>query len=349
MEIKNLVFRADSGDTVGWGHTIRCFALAKKFQEKNFKISFIVKKYPNHISNFLEKQGFDIFYLNNKQYYWKSDAKQTQKIIQKIGDVDFLIVDNYRLKIKWEKFLKPHVKKLIVIDDMTLRNHECDLLLDQNYYENIEKLYSKLIPKECRLLIGPKFALIRDEFYQKRKKRKKRDGEINRILVSFGGSNYIDDIIKTMNGIKGLKNNKIKVDLLIPNLNKDDMKIQKLFSKFVNITIHHKNFNMSELMNQADLSIGAGGSSTWERCCLGLPSIVSIFAKNQLQLTEEMAKYGFVINLGMSKKISSQDYTDAIKNLNKFILFQMSKNGLKLVDGKGTLRVAKEMLNLLEQ
>ena len=347
MKIKNLLFRADSGDTVGWGHTMRCFSLAKKFQEKNFKISFIVRKYPNNLSNFLEKEGFDIFYLNDKQYYWKSDAKQTQKIIQEIGDIDFLIMDNYKLNIKWEKFLKPHVKKLIVIDDMTLRNHECDLLLDQNYYENTKKLYSKLIPKECRLLMGPKFALIRDEFYQKRQKLKKRNGEINRILVSFGGSNPIDDIIKTINGIKGLKNNKIKVDLLIPNSNKYDMKIQKLFSKFVNITIHHKNFNMSELMNQSDLSIGAGGSSTWERCCLGLPSIVSIFAKNQVQLTEEMAKNGFVINLGMSKKISSQHYTDAIKNLNKSSLYQMSKFGLKLVDGKGTTRVKNEILNLL--
>lgn len=346
MKTKNLVFRTDSGNGIGWGHTMRCFALAQKFKEKNHHVSFIVRKHPNNISDLLKEQDFDIFYLKEKNYYWKNDALQTKKIIERIGNVDWLIVDNYRLDIRWEKFLKSYVKKLMIIDDMTLRIHECDLLLDQNYYKN-SKIYNKFIPKKCKLLIGPKFALLRKDFYQKRKKLKARNGQINKILVSLGGTDNTNETIKIMNGINELNNKKINVDLLMTNSNKKHTKFQKTFSKFSNITIHHKNFNMAELMKQADLSIGAGGSSTWERCCLGLPSIVSITAKNQIQLTKEMEKKGCIINLGMSKKILSKNYTDTINNLNKSALSQMSKNGLKLVDGKGTSRVTKEMLNLL--
>lgn len=349
MKIKNLVFRADSGNGIGWGHTMRCFALAQKFKEKNASISFIVRKHPNNISHFLEEQGFNVFYLKNKNYYWKEDAIQTKKIIESIGNVDWLVVDNYTLDIKWEKFLKPYIKKLMVIDDMTLRKHECDLLLDQNYYENIKKLYFEFIPKKCSLLIGPKFALIRNEFYEIRNNLKLRDGLINRILISFGGSDCTNETIKVIKAIKELDNHKINVDLLLTASNKNSKKIQKILSKFSNITVHYQNFNVSKLMKNADLSIGAGGSSTWERCCLGLPSIVTVSAKNQLQLTNEITKKGCIINLGITKKTSSKDYLNAIRNLNKSVLSRMSKNGLKLVDGKGTIRIVKEMLNLLEK
>jgi len=349
MKVKNLVFRADSGMRIGWGHIMRCFSLGQIFKEKNVQVSFITKKLPNNISYFLEKNGFNIFYLNKKKYCWKEDAIQTKKIIEDFGNIDWLVVDNYGLDIKWEKILKPYVKKLMAIDDMTLRVHECDLLLDQNYYENTKKLYFGFVPKECKILIGPKFALIRNEFHLMRKKLKARDGKINRILVSFGGSDHINEILKVINAIKKLDYNEINIDLVVTNSNKNLLKIKKFFSTSPNIIIHHQNFNMAELMKNADLAIGAGGSSTWERCCMGLPSIVSVFAKNQLQLTKEMRKKGCIVNLGISKKISSKDYTNAIKHLNKSTLSKMSKNGLKLVDGKGTSRVAKEMLNLLEE
>ena len=344
MKIKHIVFRADSSSKIGWGHILRCSALAQRFKEKNYKVSFIVRPHLNNISHILNKNGFNIFYLKDKKYCWKEDAIQTKNIIKNIGQIDWLIMDNYGLDAKWENVVRPFVKKLMVIDDMTLRTHECDLLLDQNYYKNTNKLYSKFIPKESKILLGPKFALIRNNFYEKRKKLKLRSGEINRILISFGGSDNIHEILKVMNAITEL-DKKIEVDLLLPNLNQNYTEIQKLLSKFTNITIHYQNLDIVKLMINADLSIGAGGSSNWERCCLGLPSVVSIFAKNQLQLTTELAEKGCIVNLGMSKKLSSKNYVNTIKNLDKFSLNKMSKNGLKLVDGKGTIRVVKEMLN----
>ena len=345
MKIKNIVFRVDSGKGVGWGHIIRCSALAQRFKEKKYNISFIVRPHLNNISHILTKNGFNVFYLKNKKYYWKEDAIQTKNIIKNIDNIDWLVMDNYGLDVRWEKFVRSNVKKLMVIDDMTLRTHECDLLLDQNYYKNPNKLYSKFISKKSKILIGPKFALIRNNFYEKRKKLKLRNGKINRILISFGGSDNTYEILKVVNAITELDNKKINVDLLLPNPNKNYLKIQKLLSNFKNITMHYQNLDVAGLMINADLAVGAGGSSNWERCCLGLPSIVSISGKNQLQLTKELEEKGCIVNLGMSKKISSKNYTDIIKNLDKFTLNKMSKNGLKLVDGKGTLRVVKEMLN----
>ena len=344
MKIKNLVFRVDSGEGIGWGHTMRCFSLAQIFKEKNMQISFITRKIPNNISYFLKENGINVYYLNGEKYSWKNDAIQTKKIIENFDEVDWLIVDNYKLDFKWEKFLKPFVKKLMVIDDMTLRTHDCSLLLDQNYYEKPKNMYKNFVPKKCKMLIGPKFALLRSEFYQERKKLKEKNRQMKRIFISFGGSES-SEIMKIIDVVKELDHSKINVDLLLTESSKY-LKIKNLFSKFTNITIHHQNFSVVKLMKNADLAIGAGGSSTWERCCLGLPSIVTVSAKNQLQLTKEIEKKGCIINLGISKKITSDDYLNIINNLNKSKLLQMSKNALKLVDGKGTLRVTKEMLNL---
>ena len=148
-----------------------------------------------------------MYYLPNKDLEWKNDAVKTIKIINNLDSVDWLIVDNYGLDKKWEVILRPHVKKIMVIDDMTKREHDCDLILDQNLYENMKECYEGLIPRDCKKLIGPKFALLRKEFYQIRKNLKKPNGKIKRILVSFGSDDHTNETMKVLEAINQLNNN----------------------------------------------------------------------------------------------------------------------------------------------
>ena len=343
MLYKNMVIRVDSGKEIGWGHMMRCFSLAEAFTCKNVKVSFISRKLSGSLCKFIEEKGYDIHYLPNRDLKWKNDAEKTIKIVDNLDSVDWLVVDNYGLDKKWEITLRPHVKRIMVIDDMTKREHDCDLILDQNLYENIKKCYDGLIPRNCKKLIGPKFALLRKEFQQIRKNLRKRDGKIKRILVSFGSNDPTNETMKVLDAINHLDNKQIKVDVVLGISGKTYKSMKKLCSKTSNVTCHYQSMNIAQLMKKSDLSIGAGGSTTWERCCLGLPSIVSISAKNQKKLTEAVAKNGCSINLGWAKELFSKDYVKAIKSLDNMHISQMSKKCVQLVDGRGTYRVVEEM------
>jgi UDP-2,4-diacetamido-2,4,6-trideoxy-beta-L-altropyranose hydrolase len=346
MKFKNIVFRVDSGNGIGWGHMMRCFSLAEAFSSKNVKISFISRKLSGSLCKFIEENGYDVHYLPNKDLEWKNDAEKTIKIINNLDPVDWLVVDNYELNDTWETILKPYTKKIMVIDDMTKRKHNCDLILDQNFYENMKKCYDGLIPVNCKKLIGPKFALLRKDFLRIRKNLRKRDGKIKRILVSFGSSDPTNEITKVIEAINKLDNKQIKIDLVLGIPNKTSKNIDKFFSKKLNITCHYQSTKIAQLMEKADLSIGSGGSTTWERCCLGLPSIVSISADNQKKLTEAVAKNGCSINLGFVNKLSSRDYQKAITNIDSLTLIRMSQKCIKLVDGNGIYRVVDELLSI---
>lgn len=343
MSYKNLIIRTDSGKEIGWGHMMRCFSLAESLPRKKVKVSFISRKLTGSLCNFIEKKGYSVHYLPNRHFEWQTDADKTIRILNKLGEVDWLVVDNYELDKKWETALKPYVKRIMVIDDMTKRTHNCDLILDQNLYENMKKCYAGLIPQNCKKLLGPKFALLRKEFRQIRKSLKKRDGRIKRILVSFGSNDPTNETVKVIDAISQFDNKKIEVDVVLGIPNRPYRKVKELCSKISNITCHYQSQNMALLMKRADLSIGAGGSMTWERCCVGLPSIVSISAENQRKLTEAVAKKGCIINMGWAKELSSKDYLKAIKSLDKVSLTRMSQKCFQLVDGNGVHRVAKGM------
>mgnify|MGYP006085944141 CR=1 FL=1 len=346
MKCKNIVFRVDSGNGIGWGHMMRCFSLAEAFSSKNAKISFISRKLSGSLCKFIEENGYDVHYLPNKDLEWKNDAKKTIKIINNLDPVDWLVVDNYELNHTWETILKPYTKKIMVIDDMTKRKHNCDLILDQNFYENMKKCYDGLIPHNCKKLIGPKFALLRKDFLRIRKNLRKRDGKIKRILVSFGSSDPTNEIMKALDAINQLDNKQIKVDIVLGISDKTPNNMKKLFSNKSNINYHYQSTKIAHLMNTADLSIGSGGSTTWERCCLGLPSIVSISATNQKKLTEAVTKNGCSINLGLVDKLSAKDYQKAISSIDSLMLIRMSQKCIQLVDGNGIYRVSDELLSM---
>ncbi len=346
MKIKNIVFRVDSGNGIGWGHMMRCFSLAEAFRPKNAKISFISRNLSGSLCKFIEKNGYNVHYLPNKDLEWTNDAEKTIKIIDNLDPVDWLIIDNYELNDKWETILKSHVKKIMVIDDMTKREHNCDLILDQNLYENMKKCYDGLIPRNCKKLIGPKFALLRKEFRQIRKNLRIRDGEIKRILISFGSSDPSNETMKVLDAINQLDNKQIKMDFVLGISGNTSKSMKKLCSKTSNITCHYQSTNIAQLMKKADLSIGAGGSTTWERCCLGLPAIVSISSDNQKKLTEAVAKNGCSINLGLVNKLSSKDYQKAINNIDSLSLTRMSQKCIQLVDGNGVYRVVDVLLSM---
>ena len=348
MRQKNIFIRVDSGLDVGLGHIMRCFALAEAIKTRKFNVYFISKKIRGNIIKSIENDGYKVFYLNSQilkssKPDWKMDALETTKIIQRFkNEKNLLLVDNYELSKMWEMSLKSVVDKIIIIDDFSNRSHSCNLFIDQNLHTG-KRERNKKNSKNCKKLLGPKYALLRKEFVENRKTVKSRSGKINRILISFGGSDEKNQTLIALKAIKKLDGEKINVDVIVGEPNKNKTKIKKMCSNMENSTYHQQPKNVAKIMKKADLAIGAGGIITWERCCLGLPSIVSIVSKNQEDMVNAVSRKGCLINLGKAERLTSEDYLNAIKNLNSRKLIHMQKKCMKLVDGKGAERVAKQI------
>ncbi|MED1420447.1 UDP-2,4-diacetamido-2,4,6-trideoxy-beta-L-altropyranose hydrolase [Bacillus smithii] len=333
----NILFRVDSSIEIGTGHVMRCLTLANMLKDAGCTVAFMMRACSGDLRDYVEKQGFSVFPIfHGNHFSQKVDAQLTIEIIQQLNqDIDWCIVDHYRLNEQWEKQIKKYVRKIMVIDDLADRLHHCDILLDQNYYANKEQRYSRLVPKNCRLFLGPKYLILRPEFYEAKKSVKTRDGRVERILVFFGGSDPTNETVKVLQALRDLDFSHIKVDVVVGNANPRRFQIQEICRE-MNMNYHCQIDYISELMVQADLSLGAGGVAMWERCFLGLPSVVTMVAENQRKTTEDAAKFGAIWNLGWYGDVKVSDYADI---LNRAIsspdeLTYMSEKALELVNNK---------------
>jgi len=323
-----IVFRVDASNTMGTGHVMRCRTLAAELKKHGAHIQFITRAHPGHLGDMLKRDGFAVTLLpptadiENKEdddYAawlgddWTSDAEQT-KISIEATLVDWLIVDHYAIDARWEQILRPFCRKLMVIDDLADRPHDCDLLLDQNFYHDEKQRYKGLIPAHCLTLLGPTYVLLRPEFAEAKQQFKGRDGTIKRILVFFGGSDPSNETGKVLAALQQLKRSQITVDVVVGSTNTNRIAIQKLCEELPSATYRCNVTNMAELILNADLGIGAGGSAMWERCYLGLPTITVVFAANQVRTTEDVADRGAIEYLGWSDSLTSRDYAHAISN-----------------------------------
>lgn len=193
--------------------------------------------------------------------------------------INWVVVDHYDLDVQWERSIRSFAYHLFVIDDLADRMHDCDLLLDQNYYLDLEIRYNDLVPHSCRKLLGPSFILLRDEFINQKRALRKRDGFIKHILVFFGSSDPTNQTKRVLDALVLLQLNEIEIDVVVGMSNPHRNSIKEHCDQSLGLNFYCQVSNMAELISKADLAIGAGGGAMWERCYLGLPTITVVFAK----------------------------------------------------------------------
>ncbi len=330
--------RVDSSMKIGSGHVMRCLTLARQLKSSGAEVFFICCELPGNMIDLIEKEGYVVvafpFIEMVKRDLWKNDFKHTEMILSGVKKkVDWLIVDHYELDVRWEARLRANTKKIMVIDDLANRKHDCDLLLDHNFYYELENRYQSLVPSYCKQLLGPRYALLRSEFYEARKKLWERDGKVRRILIFFGGSDPTNETVKALGAIKLIERVDITIDVVVGIANPNKEYIQHLCDDMPNAIFYCQVDNMAQLMANADLAIGAGGTTTWERCFLGLPTITVVVADNQIKTTKALANIGVILNLGLSDYISEKELSFAINRLitDDNILKKMSKNCMKFI------------------
>ena len=356
------MFRVDASIQIGMGHVMRCLSLADRLKRQGHQCIFLCRSHSGHLNNLISSKGYrvaftelDDVYENsecpldwNAHAHWlgvdiQIDAQQTLLAI-KHEHPNWLIIDHYAIDSFWEKIVSPHVGKIMVIDDLVDRKHYCDLLLDQTFDRKASE-YSAMVPKYCKILTGSKYSLLRDEFAERRAESLlRRDNvQIKNVFVCMGGTdkdNYTSLILKELKNCHFEEGTIINVVLGANAPWLFDVK-NIVMNMPWETRLEVNTESVSDLMVQADLAIGAPGSMTWERCALGLPSILIVTAENQKFIAKNLELVGAI------KVLDCLEHLPKLIKSAPYWLTQVSKKCKSITDGRGIDNLLIEMENLL--
>ncbi len=327
-----IVFRADAGLAIGSGHVMRSLALARAFSSHGWQVGFAATKETFESVASLDASNFDRVILDTPV------EEEPSAIKAKWPFIDILVVDHYGRDAVFERACRAFAKRLVVVDDLADRQHDCDLLIDSN--ASSEAAYGSLVPEGCDVLVGPAYAPLHSEFRRLRaatlKARESRPA--TRALVCFGQMDAHNATEMTLDALKKMDFHgptDVAIGRAAPHL----ARLRERAGEFVKLHIDAS--NMPELMAAADFAIGAGGTTTWERCCLGLPGLVVELADNQRGVIKMIEQKKASISLGSIEDLGPEKIGTAFRELlaDWQNLLRMSKASAMLVDGRGSDRI----------
>lgn len=360
-----VAFRADASLAIGSGHVMRCLTLADSLKAQGAECFFICREHSGNLINHIETRGYKVYVLcctneppvdsgglAHSEWLCSTQERDAHDCISFLESrtVDWLVVDHYALDSSWERLLKVYCKKLMVIDDLADRGHVCDLLVDQNLGRTPSD-YDGLVPTKCKIFAGAQYSLLRPEFEALRNYSLQRRGisSPKKILITMGG---VDQFNVTGQVLKALKQCSFPSDTSITVVMGatapwiDQVKMLALEMPWVTEVLVGIS-DMAQKMADSDLAIGAAGSTSWERCCLGLPTLMVVLADNQISIANELSKFGAAFILSSPDEpdfvTSLKMHTSAL--LNDGLAFRaMQLSASAITSGGGCSIISKYML-----
>ncbi|MBR9814891.1 UDP-2,4-diacetamido-2,4,6-trideoxy-beta-L-altropyranose hydrolase [bacterium] len=354
----NFVFRTDASREIGTGHVMRCLALAHALRKQGAGCHFVTRELPGSLAGRIEGEGFAVTRLPAPQgevpegppahahwagVEWAQDAEETRAVLDGVAP-DWLVVDHYAFDARWQREARPTGTRLMVIDDLADRPHEADLLLDQNLGRTATD-YDGLVPESCPRMIGPRYALLRPEFAAARAEAlAARAGRgLKRMLISMGG---VDGADATSAVLTALRGSPLPGDLritVIMGSNAPALERVKVLAQDMHrpTEVAVDVSDMAAHMAAADLAIGAAGATTWERCCLGLPSIIVKIADNQAEIAQSLVAGGAALYAGplQAPNFAANLQEAVVVAGNPARLANLSTTAAAISDGDGVGRV----------
>lgn len=336
--MKRVVFRAEASPSIGGGHVFRCLSLARQMTLNGWDCTFLATA---ETFRFLHPSVFD--------------GMGTERL--RPGDFgghlslstkpDVVVFDLYSELTETEREWSAHGAGVVVIDDLRNQFHHADILLNQND-PSCAPRYAGFVTPECRLLCGPRYALLRSDFARLRplaEERWRMPRTPSRIFISFGLTDPTGMCLLALKALERV-DTKLHVDIVVGSGTPHLVELKSVVANSkLSISLHIDTQDVARLMLEADFAIAAGGGSSWERCTLALPTIVIPVADNQLISCETLESAGAAINIGLVTKGISTRLESLVDTLTRdgIVRSQMGLAAMKLCDGKGAQRVAAEI------
>lgn len=361
-----LVFRTDASLDIGTGHVMRCLTLAEAVRQGGATCHFICRALSGNLIARIRDLGFAVTTLPLDEPgrpgpqedrplpahaawlggSWRADARHTLDALQSLQP-DWLIVDHYALDRGWEGKVRPSCKHLMVIDDLADRPHECDLLLDQTLGRGADD-YTGLVPARCAVLAGSRYALLRPEFAALREHslHRRESGKVGALLIAMGGVDQLNATGRVLHALQRCefpRNGRLTV-----LMGAQAPWLAEVWTQAAGLPwpceVKVDATNVAELISQCDLAIGAAGGSSWERCVLGVPTLLVVTARNQQGVACALERAGAVRLLGDVESIDTA-LPAALTDIGTGMLAGMSRSAAAVCDGRGTGRVAGILRN----
>jgi UDP-2,4-diacetamido-2,4,6-trideoxy-beta-L-altropyranose hydrolase len=339
----SIAFLCDASSRIGGGHVMRCLTLAEELAGGPATVRFAVNQDAPHVVPSLERAGFS--------FTTGRTLMEAAQIAGRQGRFNAVICDSHEIDAKIERSLRKMAAKVVAIDDLANRPHECDLLIDATYGRSAED-YRDLVPSGAVILAGTRHALLRPEFAALRDEslaRRATGGAVERILVSLG----LTDIGgMTARVVAALVETELKaqIDVVIGPAAQSRTAVEALATRDSRVELHIDPPNMTRIMANADIAIGAGGTSSWERCCLGLPTVLVVLADNQRVIADNLGEVGAVRPIHPLPDSGLDEMMTSVISLADDVIIRrrMTKIAAGIVDGRGAERVALHIAELAE-
>jgi len=335
------VFRCDAGPRIGIGHVARCRALADELRPRGWRCAFAVSAETVATMPSLKTSGYPIVVLPPD--FPAAGEPAHLSAAQPEGCV-LLIVDHYGRGVQFERACRSWAKHILVIDDLADRKHDCDWLLDPTLGREPDD-YRPLVPGGATLLLGPDYALLRPAFAQVRPEalaRRRADPGLRRVLVSFGGTDPHDATGACLDALVRLRPS-FALDVVLGAAAPHLEAVRKRIGQMPNTALHVETAQMYELMSRADCALGGAGATSWERCCVGLPTIVSILADNQRSIAKALAEAGAIRLVGDWRTAAAGQMVESLASLTIDDLAGLSTRAAVICDGSGIFRTANAL------
>lgn len=352
-----VALRVDATSHIGAGHLFRSLTLVDKLVATNFcapaDIVFLSHQLGSSFKNLINARGYEITEIELVEWDEPADAEFCSNYLKQRDFFDLVIVDHYELTAVWEKAIAKLCHTMVVIDDLANRAHSCDILLDQTMGRQ-KADYKSLTPDYTQLLLGTDYVLLREQFSQFHEKaslKRARTKHIEQLLISVGATDHLElstQFIEWLNEYFVTQQlTPIATTVVISSAASSINKLKGMRAKFPWLTLVVDATNMAELIYQADIAIGACGTSSWERCVLGLPTLSLITAENQRLVNSSLEIAGAILDLGHAATLTKHHF---LKLFNKLLtdidLYQrISKAALNVCNQAG----AQDVVTLIKQ
>lgn len=362
-----VAFRVDASHQIGTGHTVRCLTLADQLRSRGAVCHFLQRRHAGHMIDVIRDRGFEVHALSEPVQFesrspavnyraWlgveeKEDAQETGHTLSAIG-ADQVVVDHYGIGAMWHSDIRRLVRSIVVIDDLANRFLDCDVLLNQNFADDLHNRYNTLVPEHCIKLLGPNFALINPVYGMARRFTEPRRGSVARVMISFGGSDSQDLTGLTLRTLSRPEFVNLAIDVVLGQNYSHTETLKAMAAKRGAVMVYGPQPTLLPLMLRADLAVGGGGATMWERCCVGLPSVVVPIAENQQPATAALAQVEAC--WALSPISSTQANESAFEEelalaVHAFmsdsrLTMRIAESGWRLGEGRGAAAVAEVLI-----
>jgi UDP-2,4-diacetamido-2,4,6-trideoxy-beta-L-altropyranose hydrolase len=309
-----VAIRTDASLEVGTGHVMRCLTLAGTLSDRGAKVIFICMNQAGHLRDRIKEAGFEVQILAadvGGKRRWERDAEESLGALRRLAfEPDLIVVDQYELDARWERALRSDARRILVIDDLANRMHDCDVLLDPNLHDSPESRYAGLVGESTRIFIGPQYALLRPEFESVAPRT--RDQGVGKVFAFFGGADPSNEAGKIVEALRKLGERAPRTVFVLGPINPHALELRRATLGLPDVEMLVSSNEMARLMVESDLALGTCGGAAWERCILGLPALVVVNAENQRDDARILHSLGAVRNLGEADQTTVDGWVSAI-------------------------------------